>query len=130
MTDAVIALLERLINLVDSLPARLALELRAPTKPLGARDERAVQELLPEIFDLTGGAIFSVSDLLDAAASDRPALLDAINAAVGERSGHDQARALGRLLRRAQGHTVRGLVVSAEVEARDGWLRRVQRVSR
>jgi hypothetical protein len=87
-------LLATLVNEVRGLRADLA-DRRAAPRTITAADAEQLDSLLPILHNVTGGARFTVHDLL--LRSDATELRDTL-----ERSGLGQnARRLGRLLRRA-----------------------------
>lgn len=122
--------LDALERLLEGLAARLDALHVVPAAPKGSAvarrllspDVEALAELLPAIAASIGDTDFVVAELLAHAEVDER-LKSAINSAVGHK--RSPARALGRLLRRAQGVSFGPLVVQRVGPLRVGVLWRV-----
>ncbi len=117
----------RIVSQLEALPARVAAAM------LGERQERrldttdlaALRAVLPLIFDAVGSATWQLRDL----AADRPDVYEALLRAAGA-SGPSPDRKAGKLLARAAGVPVRGLLVERSGERRSGALWTLKEVLR
>jgi len=114
-------LLREILAALHELPGRIAREMQRESKPrLSATDEAAMQALLAAIYGAVGTRAFTIRSLRAASEFDDLSTSVALRAEL-EKAG--SAHQVGRLLRRAEGHDINGLTITACGKGSDGVLR-------
>jgi hypothetical protein len=106
----ILAELKHLSGLIEALPTAIAAASAVRLCPLAKKDRQLLNDVLPKLGDSLGprGRVFSAADAIEFLSQQHPETTAQLLRGVGE--GHP-ARRLGRLLARAAGHDIGGLVV-------------------
>lgn len=122
------ALLRRVSNQLDQLPAAIAAAMQCGSPPLSRVDRQVLEVLLPVLATSNLCSVdFTAGDALQHTRA-MEGVQEALQAAIGPTHAPGAARRLGRLLGRVEGVVLDGLHVARSGEVREGVLWRVSRV--